>query len=124
MYTYIGTEVFFTLVWRVLNLGGIMIALCPAYTLFLPVVFVARRISQLKQMEALAGSKVKIEGKDVVATWKVMISFGLMPMLHLLYTLIARLLFSEAWAVVYFFFAPFVHYASLKVCSLGGYGLV
>ena len=110
-----STEVFFTLVWRVLTLAGIAVAVCPSYILFLPVVVVARNISHQKQKEALAGSKVKIEGKDVVGTWKVMISFGLMPLLHIVYTLIFRFVIGESWAVLYFFFAPFVQYAALQV---------
>ena len=47
------------------------VALIPGFVLALPLVFTTKYVSELKRKEALAGSKVKIDGRDVVATWKV-----------------------------------------------------
>jgi glycerol-3-phosphate O-acyltransferase/dihydroxyacetone phosphate acyltransferase len=39
--------------------------------------------------EALAASTVKIQGRDVLATWKVLVSLAVVPLLYIVYALIA-----------------------------------
>jgi glycerol-3-phosphate O-acyltransferase/dihydroxyacetone phosphate acyltransferase len=56
-------------------------------------------------LEALAGSKVKIAGKDVVTTWKLLTALVVAPLLWLFYTLVVY---------TYFFFA----YGSGKKAAL------
>lgn len=94
----------------------------------LPVAIVARVISNKKAKEALAASTVKIAGRDVLATWKVLVALGLMPVLYFTYsvmffiylrrydmTLLHRLLTAwAAWALI-----PFVTYASIRFGEVG-----
>jgi glycerol-3-phosphate O-acyltransferase/dihydroxyacetone phosphate acyltransferase len=42
--------------------------------------------------EALVASAVKIHGRDVIASWKVLISLGVAPVLYSLYALVATIL--------------------------------
>lgn len=78
--------------------------------------------------EALAESTVKIAGRDVLATWKVLISLGLAPVLYALYALLATILAVRAqlplkWRVltpfVVAFSLPFMNYAALKFGEAG-----
>jgi glycerol-3-phosphate O-acyltransferase/dihydroxyacetone phosphate acyltransferase len=55
--------------------------------------------------EALAASNVKIAGRDVLATWKVLVSLGITPILYGFYSIIAALLagqwgFSRSWQLL------------------------
>jgi glycerol-3-phosphate O-acyltransferase/dihydroxyacetone phosphate acyltransferase len=48
--------------------------------------------------EALAASVVKIHGRDVIASWKVLISLGVASMLYSFYALVATILVFKAKA--------------------------
>lgn len=61
----------------------------PGTILFSPVFVASRVISKMKQQQALAGSSVKIHGKDVVATWKILVAMGFAPLLYLFYAIAA-----------------------------------
>lgn len=78
--------------------------------------------------EALAASTVKIAGRDVLATWKLLVALGLMPALYFSYSVLvfifcgrfdlsfkSRLLIAwAAWACI-----PFVTYASIRFGEQG-----
>jgi glycerol-3-phosphate O-acyltransferase/dihydroxyacetone phosphate acyltransferase len=53
-----------------------------------PIVIAASRISKKKAKEALAASSVKIEGRDVLASWKLMVALVLVPIVYLFYTIV------------------------------------
>jgi glycerol-3-phosphate O-acyltransferase/dihydroxyacetone phosphate acyltransferase len=73
----------------------------------LPMLLTTRYISNKEAAKAAKNSSVKIAGRDVLATWKLMVAIILVPVLHLTYTSIAFLLYGEVGAVAWFFFAPF-----------------
>jgi glycerol-3-phosphate O-acyltransferase/dihydroxyacetone phosphate acyltransferase len=56
--------------------------------LFSPVFIAAKYYSHKKTREALAGSDVKIQGTDVMATWKILVAGGLAPLLYTYYAII------------------------------------
>lgn len=62
------------------------------------------QVSRKKKEEALAGSIVKIEGKDVVGTWKVMTVSVCMPLLLLAYSIVVGLYFWSLNAVFLFLY--------------------
>lgn len=78
-----------TLFYRVAKLICLGIATLPGLLLFWPMFVTTKIISVRKQRAALAGSIVKIEGKDVVGTWKILVAVGLAPAVYLWYTAIA-----------------------------------
>ena len=48
------------------------------------------------RIEALAASTVKIAGRDVLATWKVLISLGVTPFLYAFYAILATIVSMKA----------------------------
>lgn len=78
--------------------------------------------------EALAASTVKLKGRDVLATWKVLISLGVAPVLYLLYAFLATLIAIRAnattkWKImtplIVFMALPFMNIAALKFGEAG-----
>ena len=79
-------KVLLTLAYRALKLVALSIAVLPGVILFAPVFILGKIISRQKAKEALAASTVKIRARDVVATWKVLVSLALAPALDIVYT--------------------------------------
>jgi len=74
--------------------------------------------------EALAASTVKVAGRDVLGTWKVLISLGVAPLLYAFYALVATVVVTKAnaplkWRVwtpfVVVIGLPFIGYAALNL---------
>ncbi|KAJ7582744.1 glycerol-3-phosphate O-acyltransferase [Mycena floridula] len=93
-----------------------------------PIFILVSLISRKKQKQALAGSVVKIAARDVVATWKVLISLGVAPVLYALYALLATLVAIRAkapmkWRILtpllVILSLPFMNYAALKFGEAG-----
>lgn len=74
--------VIFTTMYRVLKLLVLLIGTLPGLMLFTPVFVLTKYISIRKAKEALAGSTVKIQGRDVMATWKIMTALFFAPILY------------------------------------------
>ncbi|KAF9914242.1 hypothetical protein BX616_008666 [Lobosporangium transversale] len=121
-------EAFMLLLSRVIQMVFLSCLALPGALMNLPIAIVARVISEKKAREALAASTVKIAGRDVLATWKLLVALGLAPVLYFLYAVIiliysgrfelplkTRFLISwAAWA-----FIPFVTYASIRFGEQG-----
>lgn len=71
-----------TTIYRVLKLLVLLIGTLPGLMLFTPVFVLTKYISIRKAREALAGSTVKIQGRDVMATWKIMTALFFAPILY------------------------------------------
>lgn len=78
--------------------------------------------------EALAASNVKIAGKDVLATWKVLISLGMGPVLYIFYATLATIIAIKAdmpWSwivwtpILTLCVLPAMSYAALKFGEAG-----
>ena len=78
--------------------------------------------------EALAESVVKVAARDVIGSWKVLISLGLAPILYAFYALLAEIVMIKAnapfawklWAPILVIAAlPGVGYAALKFGEAG-----
>jgi glycerol-3-phosphate O-acyltransferase/dihydroxyacetone phosphate acyltransferase len=76
----------------------------------------------------LAASNVKVAGRDVLATWKVLISLGLAPVVYGFYALLATAVAVRAgvplkWRLLMPFLTltalPIMNYASLKFGEAG-----
>ncbi|KAK3995879.1 acyltransferase [Cladorrhinum sp. PSN332] len=77
-----------TFIYRLAKLAVMSVGMLPGLILFSPVFIATKIISHKKAKEALAGSTVKIQGKDVIATWKLLVSLGLTPCLYNFYATI------------------------------------
>ena len=89
------------------------VALVPGLLLASPLLVTAELIARSKAKAAVAGSRVKLEGKDVVGTWKVLVGIVLVPALHFTYTSLLYSFTAYKHAVAYFFFMPFVSATSI-----------
>jgi glycerol-3-phosphate O-acyltransferase / dihydroxyacetone phosphate acyltransferase len=82
----------------------------------LPIYSDMSRIPLTSYSEALAASTVKVAGKDVLATWKVLISLGAAPVLYSFYAFLATLVAVKAGAPLKWRIAtPFLTMAGLPV---------
>lgn len=77
----------------------------PGLLLNLPVLLVIDRISKAKAAEAKRKSAVKLEGLDVIATWKVLVSVFLFPALYVVCT-----------AALWLYLRPVRRYHRLRIC--------
>lgn len=79
-------EVVFTLIYRFLKLIVMSVGTLPGLILFAPVFAASKLISIKKSREALAASTVKLQGRDVMATWKLLVALAFAPLLYAYYT--------------------------------------
>lgn len=105
--------------------GGLAL---PGVILNSPVILLARIISRQKAKEALAASQVKLIGRDVMATWKVLVSLGITPVLYIIYAGVATYLAHryklstkhQVFMPVYVLsILPTIAYSTLKFSEVG-----
>jgi len=82
-------QVFATLVYRCVKLTVLFWAALPGAVLFAPVFIASKSISRRKAKQALKASTVKVQARDVLATWKLLVALGLAPVLYWFYALSA-----------------------------------
>lgn len=70
---------------RILKLIFLFVLALPGAVLFSPVFIISKYVSSRKAKLALANSNVKVKANDVVATWKILISMGVAPVLYSFY---------------------------------------
>jgi glycerol-3-phosphate O-acyltransferase / dihydroxyacetone phosphate acyltransferase len=126
-------RVLISLVYRVGQLAILAVGTLPGLLLFSPIFIAARYYSHKKKKEALAGSSVKIQGTDVMATWKILVAGGLAPLLYTYYAVILAIWthynrvngiipnstpISRVVLVAYIIF-PMLTYAALRLGEIG-----
>ena len=80
--------VILTLIYRVGKLMVLAIGTLPGLVLFAPVFVASKLISIKKSREAVAASTVKLQGRDVMATWKLLVALAFAPLLYVYYTVL------------------------------------
>lgn len=97
----------------------------PMTLLSVPLLIFTRSIASCKVRQAVAASSVKIYGRDVAATWKLIVALGLAPILWLIYTSLSGFI-AERWTdlgvemvrevqLLVFFLLPLLAYAYVLV---------
>ncbi|KAI8319440.1 hypothetical protein GQ54DRAFT_265292, partial [Martensiomyces pterosporus] len=86
--------------WRLLWLLIMGLVALPGTILNIPVFVVTSVVSKRKAKAALAASTVKVRARDVIATWKILITLGLVPLLYTIYSILAIVFVRRAphWA--------------------------
>ncbi|EKM82709.1 hypothetical protein AGABI1DRAFT_34488 [Agaricus bisporus var. burnettii JB137-S8] len=116
------------LTYRVILLVIWTLLALPGTVLNAPMFVIASILSRQKAKEALAASVVKIAGRDVLATWKVLIALGVTPVLYLVYAVLSTIVAIRAdlslqWRIATPFLVitalPFMNYAALKFGEAG-----
>ena len=78
--------------------------------------------------EALAASEVKIAGRDVLATWKILVALGVTPVLYVFYAILSAVVAAKAgaplkWKIwtpfIVLMILPMIGYAALKFGEAG-----
>lgn len=80
-------KVVFLLLYRLGKISVLSIGVIPGLVLFGPVFVTSKIISIKKSKEALAASTVKLQGRDVMATWKILVALAFAPILYNFYTI-------------------------------------
>lgn len=80
-----------TLLYRLGELLLLGIGTLPGLAMFWPVFVTTKVISAKKSKEALAASTVKLQGRDVITTWKLLVAMAFAPALYAYYTAIVSL---------------------------------
>jgi glycerol-3-phosphate O-acyltransferase/dihydroxyacetone phosphate acyltransferase len=125
--------VIYTLIWRIGKLSILSIGVLPGLILFAPVFIASKIISIKKSREALAASTVKLQGKDVMATWKLLVALAFAPVLYNFYTVLLTYWtyrnrvqsyipnWVPLWAIVIFgyIFFPAITFAALRFGEVG-----
>ncbi|KAI8853402.1 hypothetical protein BC829DRAFT_424699 [Chytridium lagenaria] len=100
----------------------------PGAALHSPIALIAREYSKKKAEEAKRDSSVKLEGRDVVATWKILVALVLTPLLlpvhlhllplpHPLYLLLLR---ARGYLILLFaIICPMFGYAAVRASEIG-----
>ncbi|KAL9115091.1 MAG: hypothetical protein Q9227_000885 [Pyrenula ochraceoflavens] len=76
------------LLYRVAKLVVLAIGTLPGLAMFWPIFVATKVISRTKSKEALSKSTVKLAGRDVISTWKLLVALALAPALYAYYTII------------------------------------
>jgi glycerol-3-phosphate O-acyltransferase/dihydroxyacetone phosphate acyltransferase len=79
------------LISRVAKLLALSILVIPGAVLFAPIFAIGKYYSNIKSREALAASTVKVQGWDVIATWKLLVSLAAAPAFYVSYTIISTI---------------------------------
>ncbi|KAL7273048.1 Glycerol-3-phosphate/dihydroxyacetone phosphate acyltransferase [Rhizina undulata] len=77
-----------TLLYRLAKLIVLGMGALPGFILFAPVFAATRIISRKKAREALKASTVKVQGRDVMATWKLLVALAFAPILYNFYVVL------------------------------------
>ena len=126
-------KVVFTLIYRLGKLAVLSIGTLPGLILFAPVFIATKIISIKKSREALAASTVKLQGRDVMATWKLLVAMAFAPTLYATYTILLTWWtyknrvqgympnWVPLWLVVAFgvVFFPSITFAALRIGETG-----
>ncbi|KAK9478754.1 hypothetical protein V1514DRAFT_330314 [Lipomyces japonicus] len=118
------------LVYRSVKLVILAAGALPGAILFAPVFIATKNISQQKANEALKASTVKIQARDVIATWKILVAMGLAPALYWFYALLATWLthhyelvpsIRPIWfiTIISMTFLPMISFAALRIGEIG-----
>ena len=121
------------LCYRIGKIAVLAAAVFPGLALFSPVFIAGKLISIKKSREALAASTVKIQARDVVATWKVLVAMALAPTLYTYYNILFGFWtyynriqglvphWVPIWAVVLFgtIWFPAITFAALRFGEIG-----
>ncbi|KAF7294956.1 Glycerol-3-phosphate o-acyltransferase [Mycena indigotica] len=121
--------------WKTLSLLAYRVGLLAVWTIFAlpgtilnsPVFILASLISRRKAKEALAASVVKVAGRDVLATWKILVTLAMVPIQCFSYAWIATFLLPSGaplkWRLltplVALFGVPLMSVAALKFGEAG-----
>jgi len=110
----------------ILLLGRVMVLIVmgllalPGLILNLPVGAIARTLANRHAKQALAASNVKVSGRDVIASYKILVSLVMWPLFHLFYAAYVVRRFGWVWGISsWFVLFPLYAYATIRIFEIG-----
>jgi len=117
---YSKADRYILLIGRFSVLATLVLLALPGLVLNLPVGAAARTLALRHAKQALAGSNVKISGRDVIASYKILVTMVLWPLTHLFYTAIVVYMYGWRWGILsWFVLFPLIAYASVRIVEVG-----
>jgi len=104
---------------RILYLTVIVLCSLPGIVFNIPVMAIAKYLSLKEAKKAKQGSDVKIEGKDVIASYKVLVGLVLFPTAYWIYFWVAMYLYGWRGGMFIGILLPFLSYACIKMMEEG-----
>lgn len=89
-----GITCFFLFWYRLLKLCVLSIFVIPGTILFGLVFLICKLYSKRKARQALAESNVKVQARDVLATWKLLVAIAVAPLVYTYYVVVVTWLYS------------------------------
>ncbi|KAJ3254118.1 hypothetical protein HK103_007506 [Boothiomyces macroporosus] len=108
----------YLVVLRLLQFIALIVLSAPMLILAWPLIFLTRKVSHERAATALAGSKVKISGRDVVSTWKLLTGLVVTPLLWFTYSFLAFLYYYITVSYSSGLTAGFTVFIALPVLSM------
>mmetsp|Transcript_22893 Transcript_22893/g.60487 ORF Transcript_22893/g.60487 Transcript_22893/m.60487 type:complete len:564 (+) Transcript_22893:70-1761(+) len=112
------------LAWRTISAGLQLVLLAPlsvaTVVLGLPVSVTTKVMAMREKAKALKASTVKVKALDVVASYKILVSFVLVPVYNMFLSVMAVILTKSPWAslmVYYFLIIPFLFWLGILACD-------
>jgi glycerol-3-phosphate O-acyltransferase/dihydroxyacetone phosphate acyltransferase len=100
---------------RILFLIMTLILSLPGLILNMPIGGIAKYLGRKEAEKALKGSNVKVEGKDVIASYKIIVGFVLVPVTYAIYAILVSWKYGLFVGLMFYLALPFISYASVLV---------
>lgn len=107
------------LIARVVYLVLLMLLAFPGLVLNAPIGGIAKLLALREAKKSQKASDVKIEGKDVIASYKIIVGLVLVPCIYFFYGLIVAFFWGLGWGMASVAVLPFISYASVIVLEEG-----
>lgn len=108
-------RVIIKLVYRSIKLLILFFCSLPGLVLFAPVFVATKKISQKRAAEGLRNSTVKIQGRDLLATWKLLVAMVAAPLLYTVYAGLAT------WIIWRYELIPNAGFKTLALVMMASY---
>jgi glycerol-3-phosphate O-acyltransferase/dihydroxyacetone phosphate acyltransferase len=109
------------LLFRLGQLAFLGVCTLPGLVLNAPIILVSAYMSKRKALEALRGSSVKISGRDVISTWKILIASIVVPVVYLTYAGVYCLWISSHPSLSVFLWILCIYLPVLSLSTVGFY---
>jgi glycerol-3-phosphate O-acyltransferase/dihydroxyacetone phosphate acyltransferase len=105
---------------RVIVMTLLLVLALPGAVLHMPIVIPAKLLAIRHARQAKRASTVKIEGRDVIASYKILVSMVLLPLLYICYSSVVGHYYGAMWgALTLLVILPVVGYASMRLVEIG-----
>lgn len=105
---------------RVIVLALLGMLALPGIILNLPVGIAARTLAHRHAKQALAASNVKVSGRDVISSYKILVAMVLWPLIHMFYAAVVVYMAGWKWGIIsWFVLFPLYAYSTVRIFEIG-----